>query len=123
MSDESSLSGNSTRTLRQEEVDLLRALLEGNELGTTLSTKVRVRDLSDGGMGSIEFLSELLLERRHAKCIAEADYMDSDGVPVSIAVNVDQHGKLFELDLWKVDFGPLRTYPSPRAIRNIRGLL
>jgi Domain of unknown function (DUF6984) len=122
MSEKSSLSGNSTRTLRQEEVDLLRAILEGNELGTTLSTKVRVRDLSDGGMGSIEFLSGPRVERRQAKCIAEADYMDSNGVPVSISVNIDQHGRLFELDIWKVDFGQLRTYPSARTIRNVRRL-
>ena len=73
-------------------------------------------------MGSIEFLSGEREGPRRAVCIAEADYMDSDGTPVSISVNVDQHRGLFELDIWKVDFGRLRTYPNARTIRNIRHL-
>jgi hypothetical protein len=120
MSGESSLSRNPPRTLRREELDLLGAMLKGNKLAASLLANVQVRDLSDGGMGSIEFLTETGLERRQAKCIAEADYMDSDGIPVSIAANVDQHGRLFELDIWKVDFSPLRTYPSAQTIRNVR---
>jgi hypothetical protein len=108
--------------LRPEELDLLTAILKNHHLVGSLSTLNTVRDLSDGGMGSIEFLGAAPNMRRHAQCAAEADYMDSDGIPVSIAVNVDQNGRLFELDIWKVDFGKLRNYPSPKTIRNIRHL-
>ena len=108
------------RVLRQEELNLLGAMLKNDDLVASLSTDVQVRDLHDGGMGSIEFLFENIERPRHARCIAEADYMDSDGIPVSIAVNVDQHGKLFEIDIWKVDFGRLKTYPTGRTIRNIK---
>jgi hypothetical protein len=120
MSDESSLSPNPFRALRPEELDLLRAMLKGDDLAKSLSATCQVRDLNDGGMGSIEFLCERVKESRHATCIVEADYIDSDGIPVSISVNVDDHGRLFELDIWKVDFGKIRTYPSARTIRNIR---
>jgi hypothetical protein len=122
MSGESSSNANLSRRLRQEELDLLGAILKESDIGTSLSTDVQVRDLNDGGMGSIEFLCESINAPRQAKCIAEADYMDSDGIPVSIAINVDQNGKLFEIDIWKVDFGRLRTYPTARTIRNIRHL-
>jgi hypothetical protein len=108
--------------LWQQEFDLLAAILKHHDLASSLSTLDRVRDLSDGGMGSIEFFGVTGSLRRQARCVAEADYMDSDGIPVSIAVNVDQHGKLFELDIWKVDFGKLQSYPSPITIRNIRHL-
>ena len=120
MSGESSLNSKMSRNLRREEISLLRTLLKDHELGKALSTDVPVRDLSDGGMGSIEFLPETDFERRKARCIAEADYMDSDGTRASFALNVDQHGRLFELDIWKMDFSPLQTYPSGRTIRNIR---
>jgi hypothetical protein len=108
------------RVLRQEELDLLGAMLKGDNLVASIPTDVQVRDLQDGGMGSIEFLFENVEGPRHARRIAEADYMDSDGIPVSIGVNVDQYGKLFEIDIWKLDFGRLKTYPSGRTIRNIR---
>ena len=119
MSGESSSKGNVTRPLRKEELDLLYRILEGTHLAA--SAELKVRDLSDGGMGSIEFFPESL-EPRRPEGVVEADYMDSDGVPVSIAVNIDQYGKLFELDIWKVNFGPLRTYPTPKTIRNIRAI-
>ncbi len=51
--------------------------------------------------------------------LVEAQYLDSDGVLVSIAVNADKQGQLFELDLWKVDFSPLKRYPKPSDVSSI----
>ena len=45
------------------------------------------------------------------------EFTDLDGVPVSVALNLDSEGKLYELDLWKVDFSALRRWPQPSAIR------
>ena len=62
-------------------------------------------------MGSIRFVQP---ERRSfGQTLVEAQYADSDGVLVSIAVNLDKNGDLFEVDFWKVDFSPLRRYPKP----------
>ena len=63
-----------------------------------------VEDMLDGGMGSLRFSSDE--PRRLGAVVAEADYVDMDGVPVSIVINVDQNGQLFELDIWKVNFLP-----------------
>lgn len=71
----------------------------------------RVADMQDGGMGGIRFVRTQ--PRSFGKAIVEAKYLDSDGVLVSIAVNTDSNGELFELDFWKVDFSRLRRYPSP----------
>ena len=73
-----------------------------------------VDEMLDGGMGSLRFSSDKT--RSLGGAVAEADYVDTDGVPVSIVVNVDQNGQLFELDIWKVNFLPLKCYPSPEKI-------
>jgi hypothetical protein len=38
-------------------------------------------------------------------------------VLVSIAVNSDDRGELYEVDFWKVDFSPLRRYPNATDLR------
>jgi hypothetical protein len=72
-------------------------------------------DMKDGNMGSIRFAKD---ERRiMGKILAEAQYTDEDGVLVSIAINADNKGDLFEVDFWKVDFSPLKRYPKPSDLR------
>ena len=125
MSDESSLNRKSLRILREEEIELVRALLAKHPSGKSLLSGIemaKVRDLKDGHMGSIEFHANPSDGRHMSGCVAEADYVDSDGVPVSIALNVDQNGNLFEIDIWKVDFSRLLQFPSPLTIRNVRCL-
>ena len=46
------------------------------------------------------------------KCIAEKEFLDSDGVPISVTLNIDDDGLLYELDIWKVDFSPIIKYPN-----------
>ncbi|MGB2638232.1 MAG: hypothetical protein WAN32_04730 [Candidatus Acidiferrum sp.] len=65
-------------------------------------------------MGSIRFVQPDT--RAFGKALAEAQYVDSDGIPVSITINVDQNGQLFEVDFWKVDFSPLKRYPKPSEL-------
>jgi hypothetical protein len=72
--------------------------------------------MGDGGMGSIRFFSSEI-GRRMGVAVAEAEYTDDDGVLVSIVLNTDFNGRLFEVDFWKVDFSPLRRYPSPSDLR------
>jgi hypothetical protein len=115
MSDSSELIGSPPpRHLRDQERELIRALLSDVSseaaLEGTLSAS-RVADMEDGGMGSIRFVQP---ERRSfGQTLVKAQYADSDGVLVSIAVNLDKNGDLFEVDFWKVDFSPLRRYPKP----------
>lgn len=73
---------------------------------------VLVEDMDDGGMGSIRFLIGRHGKRIFGRQISEAAFVDEDGVVVSATLNLDQHGVLFELDLWKVDNSSLRKYPD-----------
>lgn len=104
------------RPLCAEEYSLIRALLENVKGGEPLLHQLeeaQVRDMNDGGMGSLEFAGG---RRPLGRLLVEADYLDCDGVLVSIALNADQSGRLYELDMWKVDFAPLKEFPTPDRV-------
>ena len=107
-----------TRSLREEERLLILSLLSGargkQELEKTLSTSL-VTDMLDGGMGSIRFVRTE--PRTFGRALVETQYTDADGVLITIAVNVDTYGDLFELDFWKTDFSALRRYPTPSDLK------
>ncbi len=107
------------RRLRKEEVDLIAAMLARNpkrsEILSSLSERL-VEDMQDGGMGSLRFKAIDNLKRHVGNKISEAEFTDEDGVLVSAVLNLDEDGKLFELDLWKVDFTALKRYPRPKEV-------
>ncbi len=106
-----------SRPLRKEERALLNALLDScglKALSCAQLDGVRVTDMLDGSMGSIRFVQHA--PRRYGKTLAEARFLDEDGALVSVALNADEQGDPLEMDFWKVDFTPLRRYPSPSEI-------
>jgi len=107
---------NGLRPLRAKEYSLILALLgharEGEQLLRQLE-HAQVRDMNDGRMGSLEFAGG---RRPRGRLLVEAEYLDCDGVLVSIALDADQSGRLYELDMWKVDFAPLQEFPSPQRV-------
>ena len=107
------------RKLRKEEAALVTAMVRNSpnadELLRSLSARL-VEDMSDGGMRSVRFRAADNRQRRFGQKIAEAEFTDEDGTLVSAVVNVDQNGELFELDIWKVDFSPLKRYPRPEEL-------
>jgi hypothetical protein len=74
-----------------------------------------VEEMNDGGMGSLRFVGSA--NRRLGACVGEAEFDDADGVTVSVALNIDQRGELFELDVWKVDFSPLQRIAAFSELR------
>ncbi|MFC5740100.1 DUF6984 family protein [Dyella tabacisoli] len=107
-----------SRPLRDDEKFLLTALLASRADFTVLSRQIStcsVYDMSDGGMGSVKFLT--VDERLLGDTLVEAECEDADGVPVFIAINADTRGELYEIDLWKADFSPLKQYPKPELVR------
>ena len=118
MSEESYPQYEHTRQLKDDERNLLTEMLRHARKENTddLST-IFVRDMSDGGMGSIAFAHGKSEKIELGAIIAEANYTDDDGVLVSIVLNADKKGDLYELDFWKVDFSPLRQYPKPEQLR------
>lgn len=103
------------RPLTAAEHRLMTALLamvpEGLALTCELS-KAKVQAMRDGGMGSVRFTGT----HRMGRELVAARAIDSDAVPVEISLNLDDMGRLFELDIWKVDFSPLLQYPEPSAV-------
>jgi hypothetical protein len=108
------------RKLRKEEADLIAAMVrnspEGKAILQSLPERL-VKEMKDSGMGSLQFKDIDNQERRFGKKIAEAEFTDEDGILVSVAVNLDDNNELLELDLWKVDFSPLKRYPRTEELR------
>jgi hypothetical protein len=108
------------RELRKEEVDLISAIVKHSPRAAEILRSLPeclVEDMKDGAMGSVRFKFMDKGKRHLGGQLAEAEFTDEDGTLVSAAVNVDDRGRLFELDLWKADFSPLKRYPRPEQVR------
>lgn len=113
---------NSVRQFSEEEKAVVVALLKAKPDSSHLLHALdglTVRDMNDGGMGSLSLIPKDSSSDRRSmgKQIAMGEFTDRDGILVSIALNVDNQGKLYELDVWKVNFAPLLHWPDPSAIR------
>lgn len=107
---------NLMRKLKKEECDLIVFMLRGNSdysgLCDTLFKAV-IKEMNDGRMGSIRFIYSDSKVRKFSKEIAEASILDVDNVLMSFTINIDEYGDLFELDVFKVDFSPMKQFPKP----------
>ena len=98
-----------------EEVEFLIGVARGTSIENVVISALRgslVEDLSDGGMRSIKFHNNVGEKRHFYKEAFAVEYVDADGVPVSIALNIDETGQLYEVDFFKADFSPLVRYPK-----------
>jgi hypothetical protein len=105
-----------TRPLSRDEKSFIASLLKNHPEGKTMAASLAdavVEAMEDGGMGSLRFIHPAGPAPRYGRTIAEATAADEDGVPLSITLSIDQHGRLFELDVWKVDNSRLRRFPKP----------
>lgn len=103
----------SIRKLRVDEIKMIEFLLKDlpeAEIHLPRLKTLHVEELNDGGMGSLKFLSHKL-ERKFGKELAVGQFHDEDDVQISIAINVDNFGEMYEVDVWKVDFSPLIKFP------------
>lgn len=104
------------RDLRDDELAVIRKMISHNGREGHLEeqlARMKVQNMPDGGMGSLAFYNgrpRSLLE--YGGGIAEAAFCDADGVPVSVTLNIDKNGELFELDVFKADGSPLIRYPN-----------
>lgn len=105
-----------TRALTPAERELVHLLLVSK--GDSRPVSATVQDMRDGGMGSLRFSGSE--QRRYGSTLAEAEFKDADGTPVSVALMLDEAGDLFELDIWKVDFSPLVRIPPAEQITIVR---
>jgi hypothetical protein len=116
MSGELQFQGNlKGRLLREEEKAVLGVML-GPNIELNLDN-IRVTDADDGDMGEVRFNFPNKTQRCFGEQISRAEFFDADGVLVSVTLNLDSDGELFELDFWKTDFKPLLKYPRADQIK------
>ena len=108
------------RPMRETERAVVIKLLEADE---RLLARTReglegasVEEMSDGSMRSFAFVSDVGRQGGTRHVVAAGEFADIDGTTVSIALLADARGELAELDVWKVDFSPLKRWPSPEEI-------
>ena len=105
------------RSLLPGEVLIMRTLLDradAPEWRALDLDDLRVSDMNDGGMGSLQFESTRS-DRSYGRTLSEGWFNDEDGFPVLVAINLDKENEIFELDSWKVDFSPRRRMPGSAA--------
>jgi hypothetical protein len=108
------------RQLTPKEKAFLNALMRLDPAGVEKIGQLDscvVQDMDDGGMGSLHFQAVKRTDRRLGRALIKAEFLDLDGVPVSIVINLDDRGDLFELDVWKVDFSKLIAFPRPQDMK------
>jgi hypothetical protein len=120
-----------TRNLTDVEKKLLLAMpiveYKYRKMIENLIDKFVVEEMEDGGMGSLAFnpigndciyekstdiqskhkaknVKIYFKNRMFSKIISEIETNDSDGIPVSVALYVDNFDDIYELDVWKVNF-------------------
>ncbi|HEY1996819.1 DUF6984 family protein [Paraburkholderia sp.] len=106
---------NTVRPLRDAEKALLTHLIVGKLRAAHLLSSISdalVEEMNDGGMGGLRFCASDARPRCLGEQLVEREFVDSDGIQVMVVVNLDEHGNLYELDMWKVDFSPLKQFPT-----------
>ena len=71
-----------------------------------------VQEMQDGGMGSLYIIPKAIAtktKRETGPMVAEIHAKDIDNIELVISLFLDTDLTPFELDIWKVDFTPLRS--------------
>ena len=106
----------SLRILTSQEERLLEVLVKKSSLVIPKDWKngLLVCPMDDGAMGSLYLFPQgkIVEGRILGEQVSDFQFTDIDGIEVIASLNVDSDGNLFELDIWKTDFGKLISYPD-----------
>lgn len=104
------------RKLTKQEEDLLELLVVKARIvmHENWKTGLVVSSMDDGGMGSLYLMphGRAIEGRLFGTRISEYQFTDLDGVQVIASLHLDTNGDLFELEIWKTDFGKLLKFPE-----------
>ena len=104
----------SSRHPSKEELLIISYLsAKGNYPHSGWQDSLEVAEMTDG-MGSLLLIpkGQKNQNRLFGKEISEVQFHDADGMLVSVSLNIDQDGFLFELDVWRVDFGKVISFEN-----------
>jgi hypothetical protein len=107
---------NKRRKLSKDEVRLLEILIKKSSvvISHNFEEDLSVEAMNDNGMGSLRLFPKDISpdNRLFGKQISELMFLDEDGIGVIASLNIDNNGKLFEIDIWKTDFSSLIKIPE-----------
>lgn len=110
---------NSTRRATMSELLLISFLVRkaNIRLDENWQENLMVTPMNDGGMGSLvlNLYAVTNANRIMGSQVSECHFLDEDGVEVLASLNLDKNGELFELDVWKVNYKPLRALPCDES--------
>lgn len=95
------------RPIRHHEQLLLRHLAPSLQVQS-----IEVRELGDGGMGSIGFGGPSGDAKHH---VGSCQFIDVDGTPVIVDLFLWEDGRPAELGFWKVDYSTVEEFPRDTA--------
>jgi len=90
-------------------IPLLNFLTEQAKIEVDL-TPIKLEAMNDGEMGSHKFKTNNL-DSKFGREVSSCSFIDIDGIVVSVTLNLDQYGDLYELDLFKGDCSKLQRWP------------
>lgn len=96
------------RKITTSEIQFISFLLESSN--TQIEIPEMVLPMKDGGMGSLSF--DLSGIQKRINQIVAGNFRDNDTILVDFELTTDNNGNLFELDMWKVDFSKLISFPE-----------
>lgn len=101
-------------TLQEER--LLELLVKKSSIAIPKNWKeeLLVYPMDDGEMGSLRLFpkGKITEGKILGEQVSDFQFTDLDGVEVIVSLNVDNEGNLFELDIWKTDFGQILKLPD-----------
>ncbi|HJI18730.1 MAG: DUF6984 family protein [Alistipes sp.] len=99
----------------EREINLLNYLIDKAHFAIPQDWKdcLLVSPMNDGGMGSLTLFFPFTTDRKRSfgKQISDCTFTDTDGVEVIVSLYADTNGDLYELDIWKTDFSPMKQIP------------
>jgi hypothetical protein len=106
---------NELRKIRDEEVEIIKFLIEKSNLyPKQFIISEMVDDYEGGKMGSIGLGK---IGAVYESDIIQAEYTDIDGTEVVISLTKDTENQLLDLDFWKTDFSKLLKYPLSSELK------
>ena len=108
------------RLLTALEKEIILKIFEVNNIACKYNLNdFFVEEMNDGGMGSVEFISDDLSKNRHyGSVLGEVKLLDADGMEAFASIIFDQYGDIFQLDIFKGDSSQAIDFKIIDAVRN-----
>jgi hypothetical protein len=108
------MESNRRPTVQEERLLELLVQKSSREIPKDWKNGLIVRSMDEGAMGSLYLFPQCKIAENRilGEQVSDFQFTDTDGIEVIASLNVDNDGNLFELDIWKTNFGKLIRLPD-----------